>query len=195
MVLGGRIGARVFRKRRVALRTRHPRIAQRYGQCWKWRCFSIKRVKASYSYLEVACTYNCSGLSWSRSIAAVVHTVGLFGFCPPLSLVQMTLDRVLVFVAVSWRSVGTVVGQPFPPDSTANNVDAISTTPRPSTLCDLTGVWSGNWPADYTGPTGLGTSTGADRTSGPVISVRRAVTNVGVPAAQYMAGGGVCLCS
>lgn len=94
----------------------------------------------------------------------------------------MTLGRVLVFVAMSIGSVSTVVGQPFPPVSTDNTIDtAATTTPLPSSICDLTGEWSGNWPPSYTGPSGS--------TAGPIISVRRAaVTNM--PGAQFMAGGG-----
>ena len=108
----------------------------------------------------------------------------------------------IVLVALtSWSAV--VWGQPQPPgaptpapataspiaSTTASPTPALTSNPNTFFPCDLSGQWSGNWPSNYIGPS---PATASSPSSGPVIDIRQANTNVGSPPAQFMAGGGEC---
>ena len=112
----------------------------------------------------------------------------------------------IVLVALtSWSAV--VWGQPQPPvdgnltttpapataspiaSPTASPTPALTSNPNTFFPCDLSGQWSGNWPSNYIGPS---PATASSPSSGPVIDIRQANTNVGSPPAQFMAGGGEC---
>jgi hypothetical protein len=101
-----------------------------------------------------------------------------------------------VLVALtSWSAV--VSGQTATAPATASPIASPTASPTPALTsnpntffpCDLSGQWSGNWPSNYIGPS---PATASSPSSGPVIDIRQANTNVGSPPAQFMAGGGEC---